>query len=217
MKYNEAHRLSDPGGFTSTFSSLAHGLFGKTSVGDPVLAGSHRGKKGVSRIVLETNGASDFSVSLQSIPTGWWWKSEGGKARTVRLQQYRTVVFKTLILKTDSQNKAFQNKDFQNKDFQGFRQRPYRHHHSSVGVSPVVPGRAEESDRYAGAKFRLVLDADRLGWVQSDERFDGKKIWCWTSWDGWENGPKSSGSGSHTSPAKTIPASPGAHRDCQPG
>ena len=69
----EAHRLSDPERiyFDLHGTSLAHGLFGKTiEVGDPMLARVRiaQPRQGVSRIVLETNGASDFSVSLQSNP-----------------------------------------------------------------------------------------------------------------------------------------------------
>ena len=69
----EAHRLSDPERiyFDLHGTSLAHGLFGKTiEVGDPMLARVRiaQPRKGVSRVVLETNAASDFSVSLKSNP-----------------------------------------------------------------------------------------------------------------------------------------------------
>ncbi len=69
----EAHRLSDPDRiyFDLHDTALARGLFGKTiEVGDPLLARVRiaQPRRGISRIVLETTGASDFSVSLQSNP-----------------------------------------------------------------------------------------------------------------------------------------------------
>ena len=69
----EAHRLSDPERiyFDLHGTSLTHGLLGKTiEVGDSLLARVRiaQPRKGVSRVVLETNEASDFSVSLQSKP-----------------------------------------------------------------------------------------------------------------------------------------------------
>jgi N-acetylmuramoyl-L-alanine amidase len=69
----EAHRLSDPDRiyFDLHGTSLTHGLLGKTiEVGDSLLARVRiaQPRKGVSRVVLETNEASDFSVSLQSNP-----------------------------------------------------------------------------------------------------------------------------------------------------
>ncbi len=69
----EAHRLSEPERiyFDLHGTALSHGLFGKTiEVGDPILARVRiaQPRKGVSRVVLETNGASNFSVSLQSNP-----------------------------------------------------------------------------------------------------------------------------------------------------
>jgi N-acetylmuramoyl-L-alanine amidase len=69
----EAHRLSDPERiyFDLHDTALAPGLFGKTiEVGDALLARVRiaQPRRGVSRVVLETTGASDFSVSLQSNP-----------------------------------------------------------------------------------------------------------------------------------------------------
>ena len=69
----EAHRLSDPERiyFDLHDTALAPGLFGKTiEVGDPRLARVRiaQPRKGVSRVVLETTGASDFSVSVQANP-----------------------------------------------------------------------------------------------------------------------------------------------------
>ena len=69
----EAHRLSSPERiyFDLRDTSLAPGMFGKTiEIGDARLARVRIAQptKGVSRVVLETTGASDFSVSLQSNP-----------------------------------------------------------------------------------------------------------------------------------------------------
>lgn len=69
----EAHRLSSPERiyFDLRDTTLAPGMFGKTiEIGDARLARVRIAQptKGVSRIVLETTGASDFSVSLQSNP-----------------------------------------------------------------------------------------------------------------------------------------------------
>jgi N-acetylmuramoyl-L-alanine amidase len=69
----EAHRLSNPERiyFDLHDTALARGLFGRTiEVGDGLLARVRiaQPRRGVSRVVLETTGASDFSVSLQSNP-----------------------------------------------------------------------------------------------------------------------------------------------------
>jgi N-acetylmuramoyl-L-alanine amidase len=69
----EAHRLSSPERiyFDLRDTTLAPGMFGKTiEIGDARLARVRIAQptKGVSRVVLETTGASDFSVSLQSNP-----------------------------------------------------------------------------------------------------------------------------------------------------
>ena len=69
----EAHRLSSPERIYLDLhdTTLAPGMFGKTiEIGDAHLARVRIAQptKGVSRVVLETTGASDFSVSLQSNP-----------------------------------------------------------------------------------------------------------------------------------------------------
>ena len=69
----EAHRLSSPERIYIDLhdTSLAPGLFGKTiEIGDARLARVRIAQptKGITRVVLETTGASDFSVSLQSNP-----------------------------------------------------------------------------------------------------------------------------------------------------
>ena len=161
----EAHRLSDPERiyFDLHGTSLAHGLFGKTiEVGDPVLARVRiaQPKKGVSRIVLETNGASDFSVSLQSNPTGWWWKS----GRRPKQRQYDFSSTEQWFQNADSQNKDSQNKAFQNKDFQNkdFQNKDFHDKDLIATITPqpalvlVVPGRAggksEEAATHPGAQ-----------------------------------------------------------------
>ena len=69
----EAHRLGSPERIYIDLhdTSLAPGLFGKTiEIGDARLERVRiaQPRKGISRVVLETTGASDFSVSLQSNP-----------------------------------------------------------------------------------------------------------------------------------------------------
>ncbi|HYM07446.1 MAG TPA: N-acetylmuramoyl-L-alanine amidase [Terriglobales bacterium] len=69
----EAHRLSSPERIYLDLhdTRLAPGMFGKTiEIGDAHLARVRIAQptKGVSRVVLETTGASDFSISLQSNP-----------------------------------------------------------------------------------------------------------------------------------------------------
>ena len=69
----EAHRLGSPERIYIDLhnTSLAPGMFGKTiEIGDARLARVRiaQPRKGISRVVLETTGSSDFSVSLQSNP-----------------------------------------------------------------------------------------------------------------------------------------------------
>jgi N-acetylmuramoyl-L-alanine amidase len=69
----EAHRLPSPDRiyFDLRDTTLAPGMFGKTiEIGDARLTRVRIAQptKGVSRVVLETTGASDFSVSMQSNP-----------------------------------------------------------------------------------------------------------------------------------------------------
>lgn len=69
----EAHRLSDPERiyFDLHHTGLAPGLFGKTiEVGDGLLVRVRVAQPvaGVTRVVLETKGGSNFSVSLESNP-----------------------------------------------------------------------------------------------------------------------------------------------------
>jgi N-acetylmuramoyl-L-alanine amidase len=69
----EAHRLSQPERiyFDLHDTALAPGLFGKTiEIGDELLVRIRVAQPmpGVSRVVLETNGGSNFSVSLESNP-----------------------------------------------------------------------------------------------------------------------------------------------------
>jgi N-acetylmuramoyl-L-alanine amidase len=69
----EAHRLGSPERiyFDLHDTELAPGMFGRTiEIGDARLARVRIAQptKGVSRVVLETTGASDFSVSMQSNP-----------------------------------------------------------------------------------------------------------------------------------------------------
>ena len=69
----EAHRLTSPERiyFDLLDTSLAHGLFGKIiEVNDPVLQRIRiaQPKQGVTRVVLDTKGASNYSVSMEQNP-----------------------------------------------------------------------------------------------------------------------------------------------------
>jgi N-acetylmuramoyl-L-alanine amidase len=149
----EAHRLSDPERiyFDLHGTSLAHGLFGKTiEVGDPMLARVRiaQPRQGVSRIVLETNAASDFSVSLKSNP-------------------YRLVVEIRKRVKGDNSSiSAMPENDSQNRGFPA--QDLSNATATESALMPGVPGRAGgDSERPLPthvSKFRLVLDAGHGGW-----------------------------------------------------
>ena len=70
----EAHRLSNPERIYVDLhgTALAPGLFGKTiEVGDELLTRVRiaQPKRAVTRVVLETKGSSDFSVSFESSPS----------------------------------------------------------------------------------------------------------------------------------------------------
>jgi N-acetylmuramoyl-L-alanine amidase len=179
----EAHRLSDPERiyFDLHGTSLAHGLFGKTiEVGDPVLARVRiaQPQKGVSRVVLETNGASDFSVSLQSNPYRLVVeirkaaKADNSAVSPVSGTDHREAGLpNTELQNKDSQNKDSQNKDSQNKNIQNGE---LRINDLATAIAPqpasipAVPGRAGgKSERPLQThlpKFRLVLDAGHGGW-----------------------------------------------------
>jgi N-acetylmuramoyl-L-alanine amidase len=69
----EAHRLTSPERiyFDLLDTKLAHGLFGKIiEVNDPVLQRIRiaQPKQGVTRVVLDTKGASNYSVSMEQSP-----------------------------------------------------------------------------------------------------------------------------------------------------
>ncbi|MGH9512554.1 MAG: N-acetylmuramoyl-L-alanine amidase [Terriglobales bacterium] len=69
----EAHRLTNPERiyFDLLDTKLAHGLFGKViEVNDPVLQRIRiaQPKEGVTRVVLDTKGASNYSVSMEQDP-----------------------------------------------------------------------------------------------------------------------------------------------------
>jgi N-acetylmuramoyl-L-alanine amidase len=139
----EAHRLSDPDRiyFDLHDTALAPGLFGKTiEVGDPRLARVRiaQPRKGVSRVVLETTGASDFSVSVQANP-------------------YRLVVQIRKAAKPESGPIADQNPTETRATVTP--QPP------PVAPTPA-PAANKKSGQVQTqvAKFRLVLDAGHGGW-----------------------------------------------------
>ena len=186
----EAHRLSDPERiyFDLHGTSLAHGLFGKTiEVGDPMLARVRiaQPRKGVSRIVLETNGASDFSVSLQSNPYRLVVEiRKAAKAENSTISAVPNLGFQNIGSRDtdsqnkDSQNKAFQNQDFQNKDFQN-KDFPDKDLIATItpqsALVPVVPGRA------GGNSERPLLSPDAQ--VSPGSRRRDTAAGTWARWD----------------------------------
>jgi N-acetylmuramoyl-L-alanine amidase len=138
----EAHRLGSPERIYLDLhdTTLAPGMFGKTiEIGDAQLARVRvaQPRKGISRVVLETTGASDFSVSLQSNP-------------------YRLVVEIRKAGKLD--HGAIAN--FSKSDRSTVVPQPLL-----VPVTPSHA--ESKLDRQLGArvpKFRLVLDAGHGGW-----------------------------------------------------
>jgi N-acetylmuramoyl-L-alanine amidase len=139
----EAHRLSDPERiyFDLHDTALAPGLFGKTiEVGDPRLARVRiaQPRKGVSRVVLETTGASDFSVSVQANP-------------------YRLVVQIRKAAKPESGPTADQHPT---ETRTAVTPQP-----SPAAPAPApAANRTNGQVRTQVAKFRLVLDAGHGGW-----------------------------------------------------
>ncbi len=161
----EAHRLSNPERiyFDLHGTALAHGLFGKTiEVGDPMLARVRiaQPRKGVSRVVLETNGASDFSVSLQSNP----YRLVVEIRRAVKADKSVVSALPEAdhLSHPDLHSKDLQNKDLQNKDLRS------NDLAAAISSQPAsVPGRAGGKSEPLQArvpKFRLVLDAGHGGW-----------------------------------------------------
>ncbi|HMH07585.1 MAG TPA: N-acetylmuramoyl-L-alanine amidase, partial [Terriglobales bacterium] len=149
----EAHRLSDPERiyFDLHGTALAHGLFGKTiEVGDPVLARVRiaQPRQGISRVVLETNGASDFSVSLQSKP-------------------YRLVV--QIRKSAKRENSAISGAPEPDPPTPDLLSRNRQSNDlTAPNSAPPAPGRVESKSegqlQNQVAKFRLVLDPGHGGW-----------------------------------------------------
>ena len=137
----EAHRLGSPERiyFDLHDTSLAPGMFGKTiEVGDAHLTRVRvaQPRKGISRVVLETSGASDFSVSLQSNP-------------------YRLVVE---IRKAGSEHGTVA--DLPKKNSSAITPQPLL-----VPMAPVrAENKLDRQLRARVPKFRLVLDAGHGGW-----------------------------------------------------
>ena len=135
----EAHHLSDPERifFDLHDTALAPGLFGKTiEVGDARLARVRIAQPvpGVTRVVLETKGPSDFSVSLEPNP-------------------YRLVVkVRSLGAKAEPRTKV---------DLLGpitaAQPRP-------LAASAQHPSADDRQVRALVPKFRIVLDAGHGGW-----------------------------------------------------
>ena len=174
----EAHRLSDPERiyFDLHSTALAHGLFGKTiEVGDSVLARVRiaQPRKGLSRVVLETNGASDFSVSLQSNP--YRLVVEIRKAAIAKNRATAAVLDSdhgySNLANTDMQKAELQSRDLQKPDLQ---KEDLRSQSLTAAITPgpaslpAAPGpagsKSEGSLQPHVAKFRLVLDAGHGGW-----------------------------------------------------
>lgn len=173
----EAHRLSDPERiyFDLHGTELSPGLFGKTiEVGDSLLARVRiaQPRKGVSRVVLETNGPSDFSVSLQSNPyrlvveirkAGKADRSAvsavpGSAAGDISMDAAPAVHSPSnnaASLNHELQNPDLSNGDLQSKDPQAI---------SLPSTTGRVESKSDAQLQNHVPKFRLVLDAGHGGW-----------------------------------------------------
>jgi N-acetylmuramoyl-L-alanine amidase len=145
----EAHRLGDPERIYIDIhdTALAPGLFGKTiEVGDPLLARVRiaQPRRGVSRVVLETTGASNFSVSEQSNP--------------YRLMvQIRKAVKPGQDGAPDSPKTDLATPALPSSDLSAAMALP-------GAASAQVEAKSERQLRLHVPKFRLVLDAGHGGW-----------------------------------------------------
>jgi len=145
----EAHRLGDPERIYIDIhdTALAPGLFGKTiEVGDPLLARVRiaQPRRGVSRVVLETTGASNFSVSEQSNP--------------YRLMvQIRKAVKPGQDGAPDSPKTDLASPGLPSSDLSAAMALP-------GASSAQLEAKSERQLRLHVSKFRLVLDAGHGGW-----------------------------------------------------
>jgi len=143
----EAHRLSGPERiyFDLHDTTLAPGLFGKTiEVGDKLLDRVRiaQPRRGVTRVVLETKGSSDFSVSLQSSPSRLIVEIRPAAAEQPKpkpqpqaLKSESLAPVSPQVTPPPAQNAAPQNLT-----------------------------RSESQTRLQTPKFRIVLDAGHGGW-----------------------------------------------------
>ena len=137
----EAHRLSKPERiyFDLHDTALAPGLFGKTiEVGDALLARIRIAQPmpGVTRVVLETKGGSNFSVSLESNP--YRLLVEVRRPGAIAETKTKINLFTPNVINQPSRQLASSNQELSNRG------------------SVPVPMHA--------LKFRLALDAGHGGW-----------------------------------------------------
>jgi N-acetylmuramoyl-L-alanine amidase len=142
----EAHRLSNPERIYVDLhdTGLASGLFGKTlEVKDSLLARVRiaQPKRGVTRVVLETNAASDFSVRLESSP--YRLVVEVHRAATNTHPQTQSAT--QIRIKAEVVNP-------------GATPKP------EPLISPVQSASPNDRQRAQVPKIRIVLDAGHGGW-----------------------------------------------------
>jgi N-acetylmuramoyl-L-alanine amidase len=160
----EAHRLADPERiyFDLHGTQLSQGLFGKTiEVGDSLLARVRiaQPRKGISRVVLETNGPSDFSVSLQSNPYRLVVEiRKPAKAGTGAASAVPGVAHGEATAQERGQSR---DKDLPGNNF-GATTTPQPV--SLAAAAGRVGDKSESQLRAHVPKFRLVLDAGHGGW-----------------------------------------------------
>jgi len=166
----EAHRLSDPERiyFDLHGTALAHGLFGKTiEVGDSLLDRVRiaEPRKGVTRVVLETNGPSDFSVSLQSNPYRLVVvirkANPAGEMAVPDVQRGARDPHEPALPQSALKGMNLPPRDLQSTE-------PADSNPPRAASLPATAGRAgNKADAQLPAhvaKFRLVLDAGHGGW-----------------------------------------------------
>ena len=204
----EAHRLADPDRiyFDLHGTALAQGLFGKTiEVGDSLLARVRvaQPRKGISRVVLETNGPSDFSVSVQSNP--YRLVVEIRKAA----QYGRRMRLSTLVRRSQQQSGSVN--DLQNAGLPEYRLTKSRPRREARVRRTTTGPRAQVSP---GARCRTR----RLGpGNRGTQRSDGKRSGARHCGAPRETAAEPPGRGSYLHPpGRYLPSSGKANRDCQP-
>ncbi len=158
----EAHRLTSPERiyFDLLDTSLAHGLFGKViEVNDPVLQRIRiaQPKQGVTRVVLDTKGASNYSVSMEQNP--YRLVVEIGKLGSKVGPSTKMNLFGPAVPAESDSNATAQLKVVEAA--------PIASRNAIAGANGATPqprNRQANQTLARGPSFSIVLDAGHGGW-----------------------------------------------------